>query len=82
MQILISHACVRANGRNARNVMANNYDTARNSFDFCNIMVNNLSNKAHILRSIFTHIVTNIQSYVMYEVLETAWYKLNDGLKK
>ena len=73
MQVLISHASVRANNRNARNLMRHEdtYDGARNSFDFCMIMVSNLSNKAHILRSIMGHITTNIQSYVMYEVLET-----------
>ena len=58
------------------------YDGARNSFDFCMIMVSNLSNKAHILRSIMGHITTNIQSYVMYEVLETAYVKLEAGLKR
>jgi len=84
MQVLISHASVRANNRNARNLMRHEdtYDGARNSFDFCMIMVSNLSNKAHILRSIMGHITTNIQSYVMYEVLETAYVKLEAGLKR
>ena len=37
--------------------------------------------KCHLLRSEMIHFVTNLHSYIMFEVLETSWHKLVKDLK-